>query len=446
MLPLYCEHFGLAREPFNVTPDPSFLYLSASHKEALAQLVYGIKARRGFIVLTGEVGTGKTTLIQGLLEEIKDGHTHSALIFDLIGSPKDFLRCLCQDFALISPVEKQNDIQDYLALLNRFLLECYRKGDNVALVIDEAQNLSAEVLERVRLLSNFETKQEKLLQILLVGQPELSDRLNQLELRQLKQRVALRHHLSPLNFMECREYIAKRLAISGGTVSLFSATAIEAVHSYSGGIPRLVNILCDNGLLSAYARRKERVEAVMIGEVARDLHITVSAQPAVTCRESIISKPKQTSLRDPNEKIFDLADRADVERDAPVDTGPFRPKLISHVEPPGADSKSTGNGLTHSKEFENRAAKEVKSLSDVIHHRFFQSMVRTLTEALGPMAAIILDDHIAAMGESKAAFPKRRIGQLVDEISREILNESMKGRFQQFISKELHGSNGENKL
>src|SRR5437762_8510549 len=240
MQPFYCAYFGLTREPFNVTPDPSFLYLSASHQVALAKLIHGIRRRRGFVVLTGEVGTGKTTLLQCLLEELNDGHTHFALLCDLIGGPRDLLRSLCQDFGLTSPSEKDNDIQDYLTLLNQFLLESYQKGDNVAVIIDEAQNLSAEVLERVRLLSNFETRQDKLLQIVLVGQPELSDRLNEPELRQLKQRVALRYHLTPLSLSECEEYIAKRLEISGGTASLFTNGAIRTVHTYSSGVPRLI--------------------------------------------------------------------------------------------------------------------------------------------------------------------------------------------------------------
>lgn len=439
MLPVYCNHFGLTREPFNVTPDPNFLYLSASHKEALAQFVYGIKARRGFIVLTGEVGTGKTTLIHGLLEEINDGHTHSALIFNLIGSPKDFLRSLCEDFAITSPLEKQTDIQDYLTLLNRFLLECYRKGDNVVLIIDEAQNLSAEVLERVRLLSNFETKQEKLLQILLVGQPELGDRLNQPELRQLKQRVALRHHLNPLNLMECKEYIAQRLKISGGRASLFSATAIETVHIYSGGLPRLVNILCDNGLLSAYARRKECVEAVMIDEIAQDLEIIVSPQAVAARQNSVTNQPKGIAFPDLKEKIFGLFDAAAVKRDARLETKLFPPNPMWRGElAPGARSESTDTGLDYPTKSENGSSQKSETRSDVVPPGFFRSMIRTLTEELGPMAAIILDDHIASMGESKEAFPKRRIGQLVDEISLEILNESMKGHFQHLISKELH--------
>jgi type II secretory pathway predicted ATPase ExeA len=440
MLPLYCKHFGLTREPFNVTPDPNFLYLSASHQEALAQFVYGIKSRRGFVVLTGEVGTGKTTLIHGLLEEINDGHTHTALIFNLIGSPKDFLRCLCEEFAITSPLEKQNDIQDYLTVLNQFLLECYRKSDNVVLIIDEAQNLSAEVLERVRLLSNFETEQEKLLQILLVGQPELGDRLNQPELRQLKQRVALRHHLSPLNVTECTEYIARRLEISGTRVSLFSGTAIDTVHVYSGGIPRLINILCDNGLLSAYARRKECVEAAMIDEIAQELEITVSAQPvAVGRNNNVTSNGKANSFPQPLAKIFRHSDTAAPERRGCLETELLNPKpMLANGLALNASSESSDAGLDYPIVFENGSAKKFEAASEVVPLRFFQSMVRTLTEGLGPMAAIILDDYIAAMGETKEAFPKRRIGQLVDEISLEILNESMKKDFQQFISKEVH--------
>src|SRR5258708_24518339 len=238
----------------------------------------------------GEVGTGKTTLLQCLLEELNDGHTRSALLCDVTGGPKDLLRSLCQDIGLTLP--KENDIQDYLISLNEFLLESYQKGDNVAVIIDEAQNLSTEVLERVRLLSNFETRQEKLLQIVLVGQPELSNRLNEPELRQLKQRVAQRHHLTPLSASECEEYIAKRLEISGGTASLFTNGAIRTVHTYSSGVPRLINILCDNGLFSAYTLRKPSVEPAMIEEIAHDLHLTVAPRSSLVGRESTAMSPE----------------------------------------------------------------------------------------------------------------------------------------------------------
>ena len=435
MLPVYCEHFGLTREPFNVTPDPSFLYLSESHKEALAQLVYGIQTRRGFVVLTGEVGTGKTTLIQSLLEEIDDGHTHCALLFDLTGSPKDLLRSLCHEFELISPLEKEKEVSEYLALLNRFLLDSYKHGDNVAVIIDEAQNLPAEVLERVRLLSNLETKQEKLLQILMVGQPELSDRLNAPELRQLKQRVALRHHLRSLNLSECTEYIAKRLEISNGAATLFSTAAVEAVHAYSGGIPRLVNILCDNGLLSAYAARKSQVEPAMIAEIADDLHLTT---PPINRRESTITKQRDTSIRGRVERKLDFTAGVDVERQDVVNGKSFALKPTSRAEPMSRDPMREARSFGHPKTTRTPAAGRAEPVSaGSVPQQVFQAMTRALTEAMGPMAAIIVQDHISGMSESKNSFPMHRLEQLLDQISHEIANSSMKESFMRKMSEEV---------
>ena len=420
MQPVYCAHFGLTREPFNATPDPSFLYLSASHQVALAQLIYGIRNRRGFVVLTGEVGTGKTTLLQSLLEELNDGHTRFALLCDLTGGPKEFLRSLCQDFGLTSPLEKENDIQDYLTLLNQFLLESYQKGDNVAVIIDEAQNLSAEVLERVRLLSNFETRQAKLLQILLVGQPELSDRLNEPELRQLKQRVALRYHLTPLSLSECKEYITKRLEISGGTASLFTNGAIRIVHTRSNGIPRLVNILCDNGLLSAYTLRKSSVEPAMIEEIAQNLHLTLAPRSGLVARESPAISPKETSLRRINKWESEVTAACHGQF-------PIKPLVKPTAHPEFAHKSKNGQRILNTPAF--------------VSNRFFESMARALVEALGPMASIIIQDQIAAMGESKNAFPTIRLTQLIDEASREIANEEMKIQFHELMSKEIHAIN-----
>ena len=540
MLPTYCEYFGLTREPFNVTPDPSFFYVSASHKEALERLVYGIKARRGFVLLTGEVGTGKTTVIHCLLQELNDGHAHSAFIFNLIGSPTDLLRSVCQEFALIHPAENQKEIHDYLTLLSRFLLESYRNGDNVALIIDEAQNLSAEVLESVRLLSNFETAQDKLLQILLVGQPELGARLNTPELRQLKQRVVLRHHLSPLSLAECKEYIAKRLEIVGGKSSLFTDLAIEAVHTYSTGIPRLINILCDNGLLAAYTLRKKSVEVAMIGEIAQNLQLSgvpwvwsgklnpmlsnLARKSPIAVGEPVYTKPKETSPEQPKESKFHSMD-ADVERQAkanikhffakvgpdsqspksdepkstdkpfhfpqksdsqmstaaqsgsntvgepvvtkPKETSPRRPKKSkpdsvdqvdvereakSNAKPPFAQAEprsepATGNGpKSTDKPFhylpESDASTAAESGSGNVPSRFFDRMIYALTEAIGPMASLIVPDQVAAMGESIEAFPKQRLGQLVDETSREISAEALKSRFQRLMRAEIHAING----
>jgi type II secretory pathway predicted ATPase ExeA len=416
----YCAHFGLTREPFNVTPDPSFLYLSASHQVALAKLIYGIRRRRGFVVLTGEVGTGKTTLLQCLLEELNDGHTRSAFICDVTGGPRDLLRSLCQDIGLALP--KETDIQDYLIPLNEFLLECYQKGDNVAVIIDEAQNLSTEVLERVRLLSNFETRQDKLLQIVLVGQPELSERLNEPELRQLKQRVALRYHLNPLSLSESEEYIAKRLELSGGTASLFTNSAIRTVHTYSGGVPRLINILCDNGLLSAYTLRKPTVEPAMIEEIAQDLHLTVASLSALGRRSSSALSPK-TFLRDADKRESELTEFVDEARHGRV---PIKP-----VEKPMAYPK-----------FSHESPNDHQILNAPLRPAFvsdwfFESMTSALIDAIGPIASIIIQDQIAAMGESKNAFPITRLAHLIDVASHEITNEKMKIQFHELMSNEI---------
>jgi len=301
MPPVYCAYFGLTREPFNVTPDPSFLYLSASHQVALAKLIYGIRRRRGFVVLTGEVGTGKTTLLQYLLEELNDGHTRSALLCDVTGGPKDLLRSLCQDIGLTLP--KENDIQDYLISLNEFLLECYQKGDNVAVIIDEAQNLSTEVLERVRLLSNFETRQEKLLQIVLVGQPELSNRLNEPELRQLKQRVALRCFLPALDAPETAAYISNRVSVAGGNSDqLFTGAAIDTIFEHSRGIPRTVSVICDNALLNGFAADERPVSRETVLEVCRDFDLSSAGTSAAAVAPTL--SPGTTGAAAPRTSSF----------------------------------------------------------------------------------------------------------------------------------------------
>ena len=272
---LYQRHFGFGQAPFNITPDPSFLYLSPSHQEGLAQLQYGINARRGFIVLTGEVGTGKTTLIQALLSRVAE-RTHTALIFNSISNPLDLMRYICEEFKIVEPLQHVHDFHNYICLLNDFLLRRYKAGENAALIIDEAQNLSSEVLESVRLLSNFETAKDKLLQILLVGQPELNDRLNAPQLRQLKQRITLRHHLRPLSLSECQEYILSRIKCAGGAPTLFTVRSIEAIHHYSSGLPRLVNVICDNAMINAYALDRGQIDPLLVQEVAEDLHLSGS--------------------------------------------------------------------------------------------------------------------------------------------------------------------------
>jgi len=437
MLPIYCGHFGLTREPFNITPDPNFLYMSVSHREALAQLAYGIKARRGFVVLTGEVGTGKTTMIQCLLDEL-NSTTKTALIFNMVVSPKDLLRYVCEKFGLVAQQESLKEIHDYVSLLERFLLESYRKGENVALIIDEAQNLSTEVLENVRLLSNFETAQDKLLQILLVGQPELGVRLNATELRQIKQRVALRHHLTPLSYADCEKYIAKRLEIAGGSISLFGPKAIEAVHNYSGGIPRLVNIICDNALLTVYALRKDKVEAGMIAEVAQDLQLAVSpifaAKPVDLNAERVVS----LNLKNRSSGPTDLATSSKPE---PIvtfaaSTGksqPDRAPIGSNV----SDHTTTKVGF--SRDAKSNISTKAKIGSDVVSARFLDYMIGALTDAMGPMASVIVYEQIAAMGESVTEFPKRRVVELIEQTTREISSETAKANCKRAMLEGMRG-------
>lgn len=393
MLPVYSAYFGLKEAPFNITPDPSFLFESSSHREGLAQLRYGIEARRGFIVLTGEVGTGKTTLIQALLRQLAVG-TQTALIFSTITSPVDLLRYVCDEFKLIEPMQGVRDGHDYIYLLNEFLLQKYRGGQNAALIIDEAQNLSPEVLEAVRLLSNFETTKDKLLQILLVGQPELTERLNSPQLRQLKQRIALRHHLRALSLSECQEYIANRLTVAGAAPNIFHTEAIQWVHRYSGGIPRLINVMCDNAMISAFALEKMEVEPRFIQEVAEDLCLASPALKAAPVRREMISAD----------------DVREVPKQVPVQL------VKNHRSPLSPDSL-------------NGASSHV-----VVPEGFLVSVRDALIDAMGPMGQIIFSEQLKLLGVSMDHVPREKIAGLIESVSKEIFDESIRDRFRKGMS------------
>ena len=247
---MYLEFYGLREAPFSPTPDPKFLFQSARHREALAQLVYGVRERKGFIVLTGEIGTGKTTLLRTLLARLDDEHP-VAYVHNSSLPWEGMFEYILNDWGLKTPGTTQ---AQRLIDLNEFLIEQHRLGRSPVLVIDEAQNLSIESLEAVRLLSNFETTHAKLLQILLVGQPELRDKLNAPELRQLKQRIALRCHIGPLGPEEARQYIRHRLRVAGASdAGIFTDGAVQRITEYSRGIPRVINTLCDHCLISGYA-------------------------------------------------------------------------------------------------------------------------------------------------------------------------------------------------
>ncbi len=267
---MYRQHFGLLKRPFEMTPDPSFLYLGEVHREGLATLVYGVQARKGFVLLTGEVGTGKTTLLHALLAQL-DAATHSAFIFNPKLEPLDFFRMLFEEFGIEEPCSTKGE---YLLALNRFLIDCLARDETVLLIVDEAQNLSPEMLEEIRLLSNLETPTSKLIQIMLVGQPELNELLRRPELRQLRQRIVLRHHLRPFSGAETAGYVEERLRLAGYTgKGLFRPAALREVHRLTGGVPRLVNIVCDSALLLGYGRGLERIGREEIAEVARDLEL-----------------------------------------------------------------------------------------------------------------------------------------------------------------------------
>lgn len=282
---MYLEHYGLVRSPFEMTPDPAFLYLGEAHQEGLATLVYGVRARKGFVMLTGEVGTGKTTLLHALLAQLAPG-TASAFLFNPRLEPLDFFRLLFDEFGIEKACTTKGE---YLIALNEFLIEQLRKDQPALLIVDEAQNLSAEMLEEIRLLSNLETATSKLIQIMLVGQPELERKLQLPELRQLRQRIVLRFRLRPFTRAEVESYVEERLRLAGYTgKGLFRRSAIEALHERSGGIPRLINVLCDGALLAGYSQDVETIDRGRIEEVARDLGMIetqaegAAARPAIT--------------------------------------------------------------------------------------------------------------------------------------------------------------------
>jgi general secretion pathway protein A len=291
---MYKRFYNLQRNPFEITPDPSFLFPTTRHNEALASLYYGVTAHRGFVVLTGEVGTGKTLILRSLLGLLQRRDVAFALIFNPTLSPLEFMRYIARDFGL--PVgDKAKD--ELIHVLNGFLLQRHQKGLTTILVVDEAHHLSPEILEEIRLLTNLETSQQKLLQIVLAGQPELDQKLDSHELRQLKQRIALRCHLDPLSVSETKEYMRRRLQIAGatGAVQIFSGPAIEAVFSHSRGIPRLINTICENALLAGYAKHAATITSEIVEDVARELRLGVVAPDQRNSAATRLAKEQEQS-------------------------------------------------------------------------------------------------------------------------------------------------------
>ncbi len=282
---MYKEFYRLRLNPFEMTPDPSFLFLTRRHQEALMALYYGVHRRKGFVALTGDVGTGKTLLIRCLLRMLKDSEIACAYVFNSRLSTLDFLHYVATEFGLAASGKTKGEV---LQDLRKHLIDRHQKNLTNMIVVDDAQGLSIKLLEEIRLLTNLETEQEKLLQILLVGQPELDEKLDSFELRQLRQRIALRSHLEPLDLEETGGYIRHRLQLAGApeACDLFAEETIARIYRHSRGVARLINTVCENALVTAFARQLTSVPPDIIDEVAYDLRLGVASSPRLERRKN----------------------------------------------------------------------------------------------------------------------------------------------------------------
>ena len=271
---MYLEYYGLHEPPFTITPNPRFLFYSSKHREAFNHLLYGIRERKGFVQLTGEVGAGKTTLCRALLEQLGENFS-TALILNPVLNMDELVKAVAMEFGL---QVRGMDRLEIVAVINDFLLRQMAENRDTVLIIDEAQDLTNELLEQVRLLSNLETDDRKLLQIVLMGQPELRDRLNEHSLRQLRQRITVRYHLNPLRRGEVAQYVQHRLQVSGAQgAPYFTQPALWRIFHYSKGIPRLVNAVCDKALLAGFVEQRDKIDFRIVGRALRELEGNIAA-------------------------------------------------------------------------------------------------------------------------------------------------------------------------
>ncbi|MEE2684524.1 MAG: AAA family ATPase [Pseudomonadota bacterium] len=266
---MYTQFFGLNEKPFSITPDPRYLYLSKKHTDALAHLVYGVSESGGFIQLTGEVGTGKTTLVRSLIEQIPE-EVDIALILNPQLTTKDFLVTICEELDIEIP--DNNTIKILIDNLSKYLLDSHAKGRRTVLIVDEAQNLNRNVLEQVRLLTNLETSRQKLLQIIFIGQPELRETINKKNMRQLSQRITGRYHLDPLSKKDALQYIKHRMRIAGAMGEIFKYSSLKEIYRLSQGIPRIINVLCDHALLAAYTEEIRVINKSIVRKSAKEIY------------------------------------------------------------------------------------------------------------------------------------------------------------------------------
>lgn len=404
------NYFGFRETPFGVTPDPRFFYSHPLYLEGLAALVYGIKAKKGMMMLTGEVGTGKTILLRKLMRQLE-----TTVQFVFISSSHitsyGLVELMIQDLGLAN---KEKNRLEMIHELNDYLLAQLQKGRAVALLIDEGQNLSDDALEGLCSLSNLETEEEKLLQIVLVGQPELATRLGKSSFRRIKQRIAIHHRLQSLQTIgEVEDYMRHRLRVAGYEgPEIFNREAIEAVWYYSAGTPRLINIICDSALALTCQTFKKKVSAYTVMKAASAL-LLERGHEAPKLGTSEGGAPRVKALARIHQKRRE-ANGTDVNAGGPlpraiVELGPAEELSMPSMEPRGA----------------------------IVSSQFFDYMIRIATAAMGPMAHLVLRDQIAALGESQDAFPRIKLSQLIDLVSREILNETMRERFQNMMLQEM---------
>ena len=484
---MYLKYFGFREPPFNLTPDPKFFFDSPFQREAWAALVYGINQRKGFVVVTGEVGTGKTTLIRKVLRSLESTH-HSVFIFNTRLTFDELLETILRDLELD---QSGSGRVVMLERLNEFLLEKARVGQVVSIIIDEAQNLTEDALEGLRLLSNMETDREKLLQIILVGQPELDVKLSSYSLRQLKQRVSLWCHLTCLSQSEVEAYIRHRLQVAQYQgPDIFPGPTARSIWEYTAGIPRLINAVCDNALLTAFAMSEKVVSVDMIQEVVRDLKVRPEFQrvePVVPERE-LLKQPARASAGGATEFRDGIAVRVsrrpeDEERPRLARTAATT--MAQKVVPNLPEREPDGDEVAarELREFKRQQARPVASVAELREKKsaentrvvdigeiprpsrsisakadafagpsrrfddgrddmmlppaFFDKMVAALIEAMGPMAPCVIKGQAAALGESLERFPMLRLRDLMQAIKNEILSETLRTAFEKQIAKEI---------
>jgi len=403
------SHFGFRESPFGVTPDPRFFYNHPLYSEGLAVLVHGIESKKGFMLVTGEVGTGKTILLRRLMRHLEE-RVQFVFVSNSHLTSYGLTELVVQNLGL---AQKEKSRLDMIQELNNYLIEALRAGRTVTLLVDEAQKLSDEALEGLCDLSNLETDEEKLLQIVLVGQPEIMTKLNKSSLRRIKQRIAVHHRLYALQTpAEVDQYIRHRLRIVGYEgPEIFGKEAVEAVWHYSGGTPRLINILSDNALTVASVSGKKKVSPYLIMKAAGGLMLeqgSEAAKPAGGDIGLLRAKPASTRIN------------------------PKRPDPNGH-----ADGERSGNSIIPLRDLERIALSKIATRGPAVSVQFFDRLNRAATEAMGPMARRIVVDQISALGESTQAFPQAKLAELILRVSGEILNETMRSRFQKVMVDEI---------